>query len=210
MTYEAKLYYPMGTMGAGMADVDNDGHIDLYIGTGDPQMSRLEPNRFFHNNGDGTFSDLTNYVGFARPGNKGHGVTFVDIDNDGDLDVFAQLGGHYPGDYTYNAFYRNLKGNENHWLQVDLHGVKTNRFGIGTQLTVKSGDLTVYREVKGSEGFGSTDPYRQSFGLGDRTTIDSLEIRWTSGVKQVFTGLATNQIIAVTEGADWKKVELRP
>ena len=49
---------------------------------GDPQMSRLEPNRFFRNNGDGTFSDLTRYVGFARPGNKGHGVAFVDIDND--------------------------------------------------------------------------------------------------------------------------------
>ena len=54
-------------------------------------------------------ADLTNFVGFARPGNKGHGVAFVDIDDDGALDIFAQLGGHYPGDHTYNAFYHNLK-----------------------------------------------------------------------------------------------------
>ncbi len=199
VTYESRLYYPMGTMGAGVADVDNDGYIDVYIGTGDPQMSRLEPNRFFHNNGDGTFSDLTNYVGFARPGNKGHGVAFVDIDNDGDLDIFAQLGGHYPGDHAYNAFYRNLKGNQNNWLEVDLRGVKSNRFGIGAQLTLKAGDLLVYREVKGSEGFGATSPYLQSFGLGGKRTIDSLDIRWPSGIKQEFTNIGVNQIIAVRE-----------
>ena len=207
VTYDARLYYPMGTMGAGVADLDNDGYLDLYFGTGDPQMSRLEPNRFFHNNGNGTFTDLTNFVGFARPGNKGHGVGFVDIDNDGDLDVFAQLGGHYPGDHTYNAFYRNLKGNRNHWLEVDLRGVTSNRFGIGAQLTVKAGGLLIYREVKGSEGFGATSPYRQHFGLGNRTKIDSLEILWPSGRKQMFTGLDANQIIGVTEDQQtWSKL----
>jgi hypothetical protein len=199
VTFEAKLYYPMGTMGAGVADVDNDGYVDAYFGTGDPQISRLEPNRFFRNNGDGTFSDLTRYVGFARPGNKGHGVGFVDIDNDGDLDIFAQLGGHYPGDHAYNAFYRNLKGNQNNWLEVELRGVKSNRFGVGAQLTVKAGDLLVYREVKGSEGFGATSPYRQHFGLGKKTKIDSLEVRWPSGVKQLIREVEVNRIVPLTE-----------
>ena len=186
-------------MGAGVADLDNDGYIDVYLGTGDPQISRLEPNRLFRNNGNRTFSDVTNYVGFARPGNKGHGVGFVDIDNDGDLDIFAQLGGHYPGDHTYNAFYRNLKGNQNHWLEVDLRGVKSNRFGVGAQLTVKAGDLLVYREVKGSEGFGATSPYRQHFGLGKNARIDSLEIRWPSGAARTIRGLEANQILKVKE-----------
>src|SRR5260370_39729009 len=127
-------------------------------------MSRLEPNRFFRNNGDGTFIDLTRFVGFARPGNKGHGVAFVDIDDDGDLDVFAQLGGHYPGDHTYNAFYRNLKGNQNNALEVELRGVKSKRSAGGAQLTAKADGLLVYREVKGSEGFGATRPHRQHFG----------------------------------------------
>ncbi len=200
VTYESKLYYPTGTMGAGVADVDNDGYIDVYLGTGDPQMSRLEPNRFFRNNGDGSFSDLTSYVGFARPGNKGHGVTFVDIDGDGDLDIFAQLGGHYPGDHAYNAFYRNLQANRNHWLEVDLQGIKSNRFAVGAQLTVKAGNLLAYREVKGSEGFGATNPYRQHFGLGQQARIDSLEVRWPSGLRQSFYALETNQIIGITEG----------
>jgi tetratricopeptide (TPR) repeat protein len=208
VTYEAKLYYPTGTMGAGVADVDNDGHIDVYLGTGDPQLSRLEPNRFFRNNGDGSFSDLTRYVGLARPGNKGHGVGFIDIDGDGALDIFAQLGGHYPGDHTYNAFYHNLKANQNNWLEVDLRGVKSNRLGIGAQLTAKAGDLLVYREVKGSEGFGSTSSYRQHFGLGKKAKIDSLEIRWPSGGRQTFAGVEANQIIAVREDEQgWKRVE---
>ncbi|HSU69682.1 MAG TPA: FG-GAP-like repeat-containing protein [Tepidisphaeraceae bacterium] len=208
VTYESKLYYPTGTMGGGVADLDNDGHVDVYIGTGDPQMSRLEPNRFFRNNGNGTFADLTNFVGFARPGNKGHGVAFVDIDNDGDLDIFAQLGGHYPGDHAYNAFYRNLKGNQNHWLEIELQGVKSNRNAIGAELTVKAGGLIVYREVKGSEGFGATNPYRQHFGLGQAPKIDSLEIRWPSGVTHKFTGLEPNQILSLKEDErDWKRLK---
>ena len=199
VTYESKLYFPTGTMGGGVADLDNDGYLDVYLGTGDPQISRLEPNRLFRNNGDGTFADLTNFVGFARPGNKGHGVAFVDIDNDGALDIFAQLGGHYPGDHTYNAFYHNLKASQNHWLEVELRGVKSNRMAIGAQLTVKAGGLTVYREVKGSEGFGSTSTFRQHFGLGKNAKVDSLEIRWPSGTKHLFTALDANQIITLKE-----------
>jgi tetratricopeptide (TPR) repeat protein len=207
VTYEAKLYYPMGTMGAGVADLDNDGYVDFYFGTGDPQMSRLEPNRFFRNNGNGTFSDLTRYVGFARPGNKGHGVAFVDLYNTGALDIFAQLGGHYPGDHAYDAIYHNLKASQNNWLEVDLRGVKSNRFAVGAQLTVKAGGLIVYREVKGSEGFGATCPYRQHFGLGTAAKIDSLEIRWPSGIRQNFTNLDPNQILSIREDAHtWNKL----
>jgi tetratricopeptide (TPR) repeat protein len=198
-TFEARLYFPAGTMGAGVADLDNDGYLDLYLGTGDPQMTRLEPNRFFRNNGNGSFSDLTGYVGFARPGNKGHGVTFIDIDEDGALDVFAQLGGHYPGDHAFNAFYRNLKASKNNWLEVDLTGVKSNRFAVGAQLTLKAGDLLVYREVKGSEGFGATSPYRQHFGLGKKAKIDSLEIRWPSGVRQELRDLKPNRLVSLRE-----------
>jgi hypothetical protein len=196
-------------MGAGVADLDNDGHLDVYLGTGDPQISRLEPNRFFRNLGNGTFADLTQFLtGFQRPGNKGHGVAFVDIDDDGDLDVFAQLGGHYPGDHTYNAFYRNLKGNRNHWLEIELQGVKSNRNAIGAQLTVKAGPLTAYREVKGSEGFGATSPYRQHFGLGPHTKIDSLEIRWPSGITHKFENLDANHILSLKEDeAEWKRLK---
>ncbi len=206
VTAEAGLGAPMGVMGAGVADIDNDGYVDFYFGVGDPQLSRLEPNRFYHNNGDGTFSDVTTAVGFAHPGNKGHGVCFVDIDEDGDLDVYAQLGGHYPGDHARNAFCQNLKGNGNNWLQVDLEGVKSNRYAVGTQMVLRGGGLTVYREVKGSEGFGSTSPYRQHFGLGKTTGIDSLEVIWPSGLKQQFKALKVNQAIAIREGEEPPRV----
>ena len=201
VTWESKLYYPMGSMGAGVADIDNDGYLDLYIGTGDPQLSRLEPNRLFRANGDGTFTDVTAAAGFAKPGNKGHGVTFVDIDDDGDLDIYAQLGGHYQGDHAENAFYRNLKGNSNHWLQIELQGVKSNRFAVGAQVTAKTGPLTVYREVKGSEGFGATNPYRVHLGLGSHRVLDSLEVRWPSGAKHTFSGVAADRILKLREDA---------
>lgn len=206
VTYEAGLHYPVGVMGAGVADLDNDGYLDLYLGVGDPQMSRLEPNRFFRNNGDGTFSDLTDYVKFSRPGNKGHGVAFIDWEDDGDLDMYAQLGGHYPGDFARNAFYRNLKGNRNSWLEVDLKAVKSNRDALGAQLTARAGSLLVYREVKGGEGFGATSQRRQHFGLGAARRVDSLEIRWPSGELQTIQGLDVNQIIEVEEGRGWRRV----
>ena len=199
VTFEARLYYPTGTMGAGVADLDNDGHLDVYIGTGDPQMSRLEPNRLYRNQGDGTFADVTNFVGFARPGNKGHGVAFVDIDGDGALDIFAQLGGHYPGDHTFNAFYHNLKAAQNHWLELELTGVKSNRQGVGAQITVRAGELLVYREIKGSEGFGATSMFRQHFGLGQAAKMDSIEIRWPSGTTQTFRDVQSNQILRLKE-----------
>jgi hypothetical protein len=86
--------------------------------------------------------------------------------------------------------------------------VKSNRFAVGAQLTAKSGDLVVYREVKGSEGFGSTSPYRQHFGFGKKTKNDSLEIRWPNGERQVFGNLDVNQIISIREDSpEWKKLK---
>lgn len=202
VTMEAGLHPPMGVMGAGVADLDNDGYIDIYFGTGDPQLTRLEPNRVFRNNGDGTFSDLTALTGFARPGNKGHGVAFVDFDEDGDLDVYAQLGGHYQGDHAHNAFYRNLQGSRNQWVQVELEGVKSNRFGVGAQVTVKAGGLLMHREMKGSVGFGATEPYRLHFGLGQEKRIAEMEVRWPSGVKQIFKDLEAGRIYKVKENEE--------
>ncbi len=199
VTFEAGLFYPMGVMGGGVADLDNDGCLDIYFGTGDPQITRLEPNRLFRNNCDGTFTDVTQGSGFARPGNKGHGVSFLDFDGDGDLEVYAQLGGHYPGDMAYNAFYRNLKGQENHWLQLDLQAARSNRDAIGAQITVRAGSWLAYREVKGGEGFGATSPYRVHFGLGARSELDTVQVRWPSGKVSHLTAVKVNRVLVVRE-----------
>jgi hypothetical protein len=86
--------------------------------------------------------------------------------------------------------------------------VKSNRQAVGAQITAKAGSLLVYREVKGSEGFGSTSMFRQHFGLGTNARVDSLEIRWPSGVTHQFAGLDANQIIAVKEDEQkWTRVK---
>lgn len=199
VTQEAGLRAPMGVMGAGVADLDNDGFVDFYFGTGDPQLSRLEPNRLFRSNGNGTFSDVTALTPFARPGRKGHGVAFVDLDEDGDLEMYAQLGGHYPGDHAANALYRNLAGSRNHWLAVDLTGAVGNRFAVGAQVVVKAGALSVLREVKGGEGFGATNPYRLHFGLGREKRIDAIEVLWPGGARRRYAGGAVNRVVAIEQ-----------
>ncbi|MDW8353243.1 MAG: FG-GAP-like repeat-containing protein [Bryobacterales bacterium] len=207
VTFSARLYYPAGTMGAGVADLDNDGFLDIYLGTGDPSLSRLEPNRLFRNNGDGTFTDLTFFAGVARPGKKGHGVCFVDFDEDGDLDLYAQQGGHYPGDAAENVFYRNERGSENHWLGVELVPARGNRFAVGAQLLLQAGNWTLHREVKGSEGFGSTSPYRVHFGLGPHRRAERLEVRWPGGSSQEFRDIEANQIIQIRQdSASWRRL----
>ncbi len=207
VTFEARLYYPTGTMGAGVADLDNDGFVDIYLGTGDPSLSRLEPNRLFRNNGDGTFSDLTFFAGVARPGKKGHGVCFADLDEDGDLDVYAQQGGHYPGDEAENVFYRNERGSENHWLEVELVAVRGNRFAVGAEVLVKAGDWTLHREVKGGEGFGATSSYRLHFGLGPHARADALLVRWPGGASQAFRNIEADQILELREGSPaWRRL----
>jgi tetratricopeptide (TPR) repeat protein len=195
VTIAAGLNAPMGVMGAGVADLDNDGHVDIYFGTGDPQLSRLEPNRIFRNQGNGTFVDVTSLTNFARPGNKGHGVSFIDLDEDGDLEIYAQLGGHYQGDHATNAFYDNRSGNRNNWLEVDLTGGNP----VGVSLTLSANGAKQHREIKGSEGFGATNPMRAHFGLGKAEVIDTLEIRWPTGERKTLTNLKPNQILKVAK-----------
>ena len=129
VTLAAGMHRPMGVMGAGVADLNNDGHIDFYFGTGDPQLRWIEPNRFFRNNRDGTFADMTRHAGFGRPGNRRHGACFIDLNDEGDLDFLP-------------AFLRNLKGNGNNWLQKELTVVKSTRSGVIASVVVKAGSLT--------------------------------------------------------------------
>ena len=130
---------------------------------------------------------------------KGHGVTFADYDADGDLDVYAPQGGWYHGDLFENALYRNESENQNRWLQITLQGRQSNRFGVGAKLRLTVGNRTLFREVPGSVGFGSTDPYAIHFGLGDADRATRLEVVWPSGTVQVVENLSAGQIVNITE-----------
>ena len=191
-------------MGSNFGDFDNDGYLDMYLGTGNPQYQSLIPNKMFKNIGGKKFADVT---ASARVGHlqKGHGVSFADMDNDGDQDIYIEMGGAYPGDSYQNSFFVNPGQNANNWLCVALKGSKSNRSAIGTRVKVtfrENGETrSVYRDVNSGGSFGAS-PLRREIGLGAAEQVDKLEIFWHgSGEVQVFYDIKPNQFIRITEGS---------
>ena len=199
VSVEAGFIHPNGAMGTGVADLDNDGYLDIYFGTGDPAIERMEPDRLYRNNGDGTFTDLTFAAGVANVG-KGHGETFVDIDLDGDLEIYAPEGGFVHGDRFPNAFYLNLQESGNHWIHIDLEGTKSNRDALDTRIYVTAGGRTLMREKHNGEGFGSSNSPPVEFGLGEAAKIDRIEIRWPGSDPEIFTDIPVDRRIFIREG----------
>ena len=188
----------VGTMGAGFGDVDYDGFIDIYMNNGGPNFLRLEPNFLYRNlQGEG-FVDVSESAGVANLG-KGHGVSLADFDGDGDLDLYAGLGGHYDGDTWPNSLYRN-DGHKNHWLEVDLRGAGGNTGAIGARLLVRAGHHVQAAEISTGNGFGCTNSLPMEFGLGQRTVVDELHIRWPSGQREVHRQVPVDRVLRLQEG----------
>jgi tetratricopeptide (TPR) repeat protein len=189
------------TMGANFGDLNNDGFLDLFLGTGHPDYEALMPNLMYLNDGGKGFLDVTVAGGFGHL-QKGHGIAFADIDNDGDQDVFIELGGAFPGDTAANALFQN-PGGKNHWICIRLVGTKSNRSAIGARLHLQFDDgsqsRSVYRWVCSGGSFGA-NPLRQEIGLGQSTLVRSLEIHWPSGEIQQFKDLSADQFIEIREG----------
>ena len=197
-------------MGSNFGDLDNDGFLDFYLGTGYPEYEGLMPNLLFHNVGGKRFIDVTTPAGLGHL-QKGHGVAFADLDHDGDQDIFAELGGAYAGDVFGNALFEN-PGFGNHWLVVKLVGVTSNRSGIGARIRadiIEDGKKrSIYRWVNSGGSFGA-NPLRQHLGLGRAESIQSLEIYWPASDRtQMFRDVAVNQFIVVTE--DHEEYKTRP
>ncbi len=192
------------TMGSNFGDLDNDGWLDFYLGTGDPDFTTLIPNRMFHNGEGKVFQDVTTATGTGHI-QKGHGVAFADLDNDGDQDIYAVMGGAFSGDTARNALFLNPI-NTNHWVKLKLVGVKANKPAIGARLKVTvqnaSGTRDIYKTVNSGGSFGA-NPLRQQLGLGQARAITGLEIRWPgSGTLQVVQGLEMDHAYEITEGSD--------
>jgi tetratricopeptide (TPR) repeat protein len=190
-------------MGSNFGDIDNDGYLDMYLGTGDHLFSSLVPNKLFRNMGDGTFADVTVS---ARVGNlqKGHGIAIADVDNDGDADIVAEIGGAYVGDAFTNSFYLNPGQNDYNWIKLKLEGVQTNKSAIGSRIkltfTENGKTRTVYQHVNSGGSFGSSTFIRH-IGIGKATVIDEIEITWSgTNMKQVFKNIKPNQTLKIIEG----------
>ena len=122
------VYSPMG---CNFADFDNDGWLDFYLGTGDPSLSTLVPNRMFKNVQGTRFADITGSSGTGHL-QKGHGVACGDWDRDGDVDLFVETGGTVPGDKYHNILFQN-PSRGNHWLTIKLAGRKSNRSALARE-----------------------------------------------------------------------------
>lgn len=212
VTREAGLDMVFATMGSNFGDFDNDGYLDIYLGTGAPDLAMLVPNRMFKNLAGKRFAEIT---ASSRTGHlqKGHAVCCGDWRRSGNLDIFEQMGGAVNGDKYHNVLFLN-PGQGNNWLTVKLVGKKTNRPAIGARIkVVTSGPdpLTIHRHVSSGSSFGG-NPLQQTIGLAKASRVALLEITWpTSKTVQTFRDIDVNQAIEVTEFAgDYRKLDWKP
>lgn len=203
VTEQAQLERGLSTMGANYGDLDNDGFLDFYVGTGDMDFDALLPNRMFRNAAGERFQEVTFSGGFGHL-QKGHGIGFGDVDHDGDQDILAQFGGAYEGDLAYSTLFEN-PGHGNAWVTLALEGVDSNRAAIGARVKVtidgEPGPRDIYRTVSSGGSFGGNS-LQLEIGLGGATRITSIAVSWpVTGRTDLYTDVEINRAYRLREGA---------
>ena len=204
-----KSFYAMGS---NFGDLDNDGWLDFYIGTGSPEFTSVVPNRMFRNVDGISFEEVTSAGGFGHI-QKGHGVSFADLDNDGDQDIYAVLGGAYEGDNYPNVCFENPTF-ENNWVILNLEGVQSNRSAIGTKLKFDlDNGRTIFYSINTGGSFGANS-LQAEIGLGQSELIQTLTIIWPNSDAQIFNSVVVNKKYKLLEGKNklieepYEKVQL--
>jgi len=194
---------PYVNWGTGFVDFDGDGHRDLFIANGhlqdnidsfDKTSAYQVRNVLLRNKADGTFVDVSNASGNGLLTERSsRGAAFDDLDNDGDVDVVILNSRRQP------TLLRNDSQAGNHWLQIRLRGVASNRDGVGARVKVVAGDLTQVDEVHSGRGYQSHWGSRLHFGLGRRNHVDRIEVRWIGGGLDVIEDVDVDQLLTITE-----------
>jgi hypothetical protein len=203
VTAEAGLDKVLMPMGANFGDIDNDGFLDMYLGMGTPSYASLAPHVLLRNDGGRRFVDVTQSSGTGEV-HKGHGVAFADLDNDGDEDIVAEVGGATPGDSHAMRVFEN-PGHGNDWIALKLAGVKSNRAALGARITVsvENGGTrrTIHRQVTSGGTFGAS-PLEQHIGLGKDARNIEVEVWWpATSARQHFANVGKNQALRMEEFA---------
>ncbi len=181
------------TWGTAFFDGDNDGWLDLYFVAGDIHEPLGQPNAFFSNNRDGTFTDLSSGSGLDDP-SRGRHASLADFDGDGFVDVFVGNYGEPPALY-------HSQGNANRWLAVTVEGTVSNRDGIGARLWLTTPDGMIQtREISTGPTHGGGDHRATYFGLAQHTS-GNLQVRWPSGFVQNIGDVAADQQLHLIEPA---------
>lgn len=180
-------------------DFDNDMDVDIYVvATG---SAANDANALFENQGDGTFVKVSSFGAEGSLLGRGDAVTTADYDQDGFLDLFVVNGVAPDPLFSLDGphqLFRN-QGNGNHWIQIDLEGVLSNRDGIGASVIVKAGGKSQLREQAGGIHRYSQNSSRLHFGLAANTVIEEIEIRWPSGIVQVVRDVDADQVLKIVE-----------
>jgi len=193
------------TWGTGLVDFDNDGDRDIFVACGhlednvelyDNTATSVAQNTLLMNTGNGKFVDVSDQSGDGMKIKlRSRAAGFDDLDNDGDVDVVILNSRRGP------TILRNDSHNANHWIQVRLRGVKTNRDGVGARVKVVAGDLVQIDEVHSGRSYQSHYGMRLHFGLGKRKRVDRIEVRWIGGGVDVFEDIAADQFLTLVEGS---------
>ncbi len=197
--------FPYVNWGTGLVDFDNDGDRDLFIACGhlqdnvelyDDTSAYLVRNILLMNTGNGKFVNVSDQCGDGMAVKlSSRGAGFDDLDNDGDVDVVVLNSRREP------TILRNDSANNNHWIQIRLQGVRSNRDGVGAQVKVVAGDLTQVAEVHSGRGYQSHWGTRLHFGLGKRDRVDRIEVRWIGGGTDLLEGADPDQLVVIREGS---------
>lgn len=204
VSLSSRLRHPHNPMGANFGDLNGDGFLDFYLGTGHPNFWELAPNAMYLNEGGETFTNVSAPGGFGHL-QKGHAVVFADFDGDGDQDVFEQMGGAVAADKFRDAYFEN-PGFDARWITVKAVGTSSNRSAIGTRITVhvldeNGSSRRVVRHVSSGGSFGA-NPLRQYFGLGQARAISKIELFWPrTGQTQTVPTPALDQNLTIVESS---------
>jgi enediyne biosynthesis protein E4 len=195
-------YLGWGTM---FLDFDNDGWPDLILANGHvyPEVDKfhlgsgyMEPRLLYHNNGDGTFTDVSAKAG---PGinavSSARGLAVGDLWNDGRISVVIS------NVYAKPSLLVNSVHSANHWVTFKTVGTRSNRDGIGAKITLRAGKRTMVDEVRSGSSYISQNDLRVHFGVGSAVKIDAAQVRWPSGFVEHFDNLGVDEIHTLTEGS---------
>jgi hypothetical protein len=193
----AAAFAGKGQWASALFDYDNDGDPDLFSANGNGEELILQYPLLMENDGKGNFTDIGKRDDpYFREKRSGRGAAIWDYDNDGDLDIIVS---HV--DLKANAvLLRNNCNKGNHWLGLTLEGKNGAASAIGATVVIhRGGNESVYINQWTSTYLSNSDP-RLHIGLGENPDIDSLEINWSDGTREVYPGPAPDRYISILQG----------